>query len=119
MDMTEKTLSAERKYHGRILDLYVDAVELPGGRPGQREYVKHPGGVCVAPLTEDGALLFVRQFRYPYGRVLLELPAGKLTPGASSRRRPARPRRNISRSARCILRPATPTRSSTFMPRGA
>ena len=81
MDMTEKTLSAERKYHGRILDLYVDAVELPGGRPGQREYVKHPGGVCVAPLTEDGALLFVRQFRYPYGRVLLELPAGKLTPG--------------------------------------
>ena len=37
--------------------------------------------MCVAALTEDGYLLFVRQFRYPYQKVLLELPAGKLDPG--------------------------------------
>ncbi len=43
--------------------------------------VGHPGGVCVAALTEQNELLFVRQFRYPYKEILLELPAGKLEKG--------------------------------------
>lgn len=40
-----------------------------------------PGGVCVAALTDEGELLFVRQFRYPYQEVIPEIPAGKLSPG--------------------------------------
>ena len=46
-----------------------------------REVVCHNGGVCVAALTEKDELLLVRQFRYPYKEVLLELPAGKLEKG--------------------------------------
>ena len=48
-----------------------------------RNVVEHPGGVCVAALTEKNELLFVRQFRYPYGEVVLELPAGKLEKGST------------------------------------
>lgn len=81
MNLSEKPLSADYKYRGRIINLRVDTAELPNGATATREVVEHPGGVCVAALTEDGCLLFVRQFRYPYQSVLLELPAGKLDPG--------------------------------------
>ena len=81
MDMTEKTLSEKLIYSGRILDLHVDEIELPDGKKSLREVVEHHGGVCVAALTENNELLFVRQYRYPYHTVLLELPAGKLEKG--------------------------------------
>ena len=81
MDMTETPLHSTSLYKGRIVSLRVDEVRLPNGVSARREVVDHPGGICIAPLTEAGDLLFVRQFRYPYGGVLLELPAGKLTPG--------------------------------------
>ena len=81
MNLTEKTLSQEYKYNGRNLNLRVDEVELPGGHTSVREVVEHPGGVCIAALTDRKELLFVRQYRYPYGEALLELPAGKLEYG--------------------------------------
>ena len=81
MNLNEQPLSADYKYRGRIINLRVDTALLPNGSSATREVVEHPGGVCVAALTEDGCLLFVRQFRYPYHKVLLELPAGKLDPG--------------------------------------
>lgn len=79
--MTEKTLSEKIIYQGRILDLHVDEIELPDGKRSIREVVEHHGGVCVAALTEYNSLLFVRQYRYPYHKELLELPAGKLEKG--------------------------------------
>ena len=81
MNLNEQPLSADYKYRGRIINLRVDTALLPNGSSATREVVEHPGGVCVAALTEDGCLLFVRQFRYPYQKVFLELPAGKLDPG--------------------------------------
>ena len=81
MNLNEQPLSADYKYRGRIINLRVDTALLPNGSSATREVVEHPGGVCVAALTEDGCLLFVRQFRYPSQKVLLELPAGKLDPG--------------------------------------
>ncbi len=78
MNLTETTLSTVRHFEGRILNLRVDTVSLPNGHTSTREVVEHKGGVCVAALTDEGELLFVRQYRHPYGKVLLELPAGKL-----------------------------------------
>lgn len=68
-------------YRGRILDFHVDKAELENGRIVTRECVDHPGGVTVAALTENNGLYFVRQYRYPYHEVVLELPAGKLERG--------------------------------------
>lgn len=81
MDMTEKKTDRRVIYEGKIINVYNDTVILPNGKETHRELVEHHGGVCVAALTEKNNLLFVRQFRYPYGRVLLELPAGKLEKG--------------------------------------
>lgn len=81
MEFTEKTLSKSYKFKGRIINLRVDDVLLPNGSTSNREVVEHPGGVCVAALTENNEILMVRQFRYPYMQELLEIPAGKLNPG--------------------------------------
>lgn len=81
MNLTEKTLSVKKIFDGKILRVTHDDVELSDGTKTKREVVRHPGGVCVAALDDDNNLLFVRQFRYPYGEVVLELPAGKLEKG--------------------------------------
>lgn len=80
-ELIEKTVSQDYRFRGKIINLRVDKAELPNGRLATREVVEHPGGVCIAALTDQDELLFVRQFRYPYGEVLLELPAGKLERG--------------------------------------
>ena len=81
MDMTEKPLKQEYIFKGKIVKLRVDDALMPDGRVSVREVVEHPGGVCIAPLTDENELLFVEQFRYPYFERLLELPAGKLEYG--------------------------------------
>ncbi len=81
MNLEEKTISKEYQFKGRIINLRTDKAELPNGAVAGREVVEHPGGVCVAPLTDDNELLFVRQYRYPYHEILLELPAGKRDKG--------------------------------------
>lgn len=77
-DLTEKKIESKLLYQGRILDLYCDSVRLPNGNTGVREYIRHIGAACVVPLTPKGELLLVNQFRYPFGAVLPEIPAGKL-----------------------------------------
>ena len=81
MTFDEKKIAENLKFDGHIIRVHVDDVLLPNGDTTFREVVDHPGGVCVAALSDEGTLSFVRQFRYPYGRTLLELPAGKLEYG--------------------------------------
>lgn len=83
MKLTEKTIKSTEIFSGRILHVYHDDVELPDGSFSKREVARHPGGVCVAALDENNNLFFVRQFRYPYAEVVLELPAGKLEKGTT------------------------------------
>ncbi len=80
MNLDEKTLSTEYVYKGRILNLRQDKVELPNGKQSVREVIEHSGGSCIY-CELDGKVLFVKQFRYPYKKQILELPAGKLNPG--------------------------------------
>ena len=77
MNLTEKQLSKEYIYEGRIIKLRRDTALLPNGNTATREVVEHNGGVCVAALTDNDEVLMVRQFRYPYSEVVLEIPAGK------------------------------------------
>lgn len=77
MNLEEKQLSYDYKFKGRIINLRQDTALLPNGNTAFREVVEHPGGVCVAALTDQDELLFVKQWRYPYGEVTLEIPAGK------------------------------------------
>lgn len=77
MNLEEKQLSSEYIYKGRIISLRRDIALIPNGNTATREVIEHLGGVCVAALTDDNEVLMVRQFRYPYSEVVLEIPAGK------------------------------------------
>lgn len=79
-NLIEKTLNSKELYHGRIINLKLDDVELPDGNKAKREFVEHPGGAAI--LAVDGEdMWLVRQFRYPYKEVIEEIPAGKLEAG--------------------------------------
>lgn len=83
MCLKEKQINSNTLFKGRILTLNVDEVELPDGTRSVREYVKHSGGAAVL-LIKDGAVLLVKQFRYAYGKVIYEIPAGKINYGEDS-----------------------------------
>ena len=77
----EKKISSTEQFSGRIFSVTDDVVELENGKTAHREIIRHPGGAGIVPLTEDGQVYLVRQFRYAFGQELLEIPAGKLEPG--------------------------------------
>ncbi len=79
--LREKRISGANVFRGVLLDVYRDEVALPDSGTSVREYIRHPGAAVLAPLTDDGRLIFVRQFRYALDRVMVEFPAGKLDPG--------------------------------------
>ena len=76
--MHETCLESDLIFDGKVMHLYFDRVRLPNGVEATREYARHIGAVCVLPLFEDGTVACVRQFRYPHGEILTEIPAGKL-----------------------------------------
>ena len=79
--LLEREKSSELIYDGKVLHLYRDEIILPDGSEGIREYCNHNGGVCVLPLTDDGEVILVRQYRYAHRKLTLEIPAGKLEKG--------------------------------------
>ena len=81
MDMREKTISSEVLYDGKIIKLHLDKVICPNGAEALREIVRHPGGVAVVAVDDDGYVYMVRQYRIPYDEIMLEVPAGKLDKG--------------------------------------
>lgn len=85
MDLTERTVESKKLFEGHIVRLKLDMAELPNGKTASREVVEHPGGVVILPLDGSGNVTLVRQYRYPYQRVVTELPAGKLEYGEDHR----------------------------------
>ena len=81
MDFTEKTLSRQEIFRGRLVQVHADEVLLPNGETTVREVVEHVDGVAIVALDEENRVLTVTQFRYVFGKTLLEIPAGKLEPG--------------------------------------
>ncbi|NIQ96790.1 MAG: NUDIX hydrolase, partial [Desulfuromonadales bacterium] len=85
--MTEKSRTV---HSGRIIDLKIETHRLPDGREADFEIVRHPGGAAVLPVLDDGRLVLIRQYRAPVGRMVLEIPAGKLDGGEPPERCAAR-----------------------------
>lgn len=80
-ELIETTTSSEEIFNGKIVHLFRDTVRLPNGKSAIREVMRHPGAAAVVPVTEDGDVILVRQYRYPFAEVMLEIPAGKFDPG--------------------------------------
>lgn len=78
--LVEEPISSEEIFNGKIVHLFRDIVRLPNGKPATREVIRHVGAAAVVPLTDEGNVILVRQYRYPFAQVMLEIPAGKLDP---------------------------------------
>lgn len=81
--LTETKIGSEKIFDGCIISVFKDTVTLPDGKTATREVVRHRGATCVVPITDEGEILAVRQYRYAIGQVTLEIPAGKLDPSES------------------------------------
>lgn len=76
-----RPLSSETVYAGRLFNVSLDRIEMDSGVIALRETIRHPGAVAMIPVTAEGRLLLVTQYRHAAGRRLLELPAGTLEKG--------------------------------------
>ncbi len=77
-DLKEDKISSTQIFSGKLIDLYLDNVRLPNGKQSTREWLNHPGAVCLVPILNNGDILLIRQFRYGPREEFIEIPAGKL-----------------------------------------
>ena len=68
-------------YRGRVFTVQVETIALPKGGELRAEIIHHPGSVVIVPVTDDGDIVLVQQYRPAIGRLAWELPAGSLKPG--------------------------------------
>jgi ADP-ribose pyrophosphatase len=79
--LCETQIASSTLHQGNFLTLKSDTVRLPNGQTAKREFVQHPGAAVVLAFTDDGQIVLEKQYRYPVGRSMIELPAGKLDAG--------------------------------------
>lgn len=79
--LEEKTLTTQKIFSGKVINLQVEDVLLPNGKTSKREIIKHPGAVAIIALTSDDKIVMVEQYRKALERTIVEIPAGKLEVG--------------------------------------
>lgn len=82
----KSTVSSQRLYEGKVLNLDVDRVRFPNGTVGQLELIRHSGAAAVVPFLDEpndrnARVLLIRQYRYAADEFLYEIPAGRLDAG--------------------------------------
>ena len=76
MEPSIKRTARELVYKGAITELYKDTIEDKDGHIQYYDFIKHNGAAAVLPVTDDGRILMVRQYRNALDRFTLEIPAG-------------------------------------------
>jgi len=79
--MNYRIVKSDVVYSGKVFNIKVDQIVYNTGNKAVREVAEHPGGAVVVPVTKEGKIVMVTQHRFPVDKVLLELPAGKLSKG--------------------------------------
>lgn len=77
MELSEKKIESKSVFSGKIIRLFHDTVLLPNGKKAFREIIRHGGAVCIVALDENDNVVIERQYRYPYNKIITEIPAGK------------------------------------------
>lgn len=72
-----KILSSEYLFHDLWFKVRKDKCQTPGGKIVDPYYVyEFPTWVTAFPMTEDGKVILVRQYRHALGDVCIEIPGG-------------------------------------------
>jgi ADP-ribose pyrophosphatase len=78
--MKFQRIHSQPVFQGRAFSVRQDRVRLPDGNETTLDIVEHVGSVTILPVDSEGQVWFVRQYRHPAEREMLELPAGVLEP---------------------------------------
>jgi ADP-ribose pyrophosphatase len=81
-----RTLSSKTVYQGNVFWVTKDEVVEPGGVKATRDVIRHNGSVVILAVDaesnpKDPDILLIRQYRHAAGKLMLELPAGRIEPG--------------------------------------
>jgi ADP-ribose pyrophosphatase len=76
-----QVLQERLRYQGYKYTFVCQRMRFPGDKEGEREYLIHPGGAVVVPVTAAGKFVCIRQYRFAVGSYIYEFPAGTLEPG--------------------------------------
>jgi ADP-ribose pyrophosphatase len=82
--------SIRKVFQGRIFTITVESITTPKGGKLDMEIVRHPGSVVLLPITMEGEIILVKQYRHAIGRWAWELPAGTLKPDEEPKKAAAR-----------------------------
>ncbi len=76
-----KSYNHSTVFSGLVID--IEQMEVEIGQRGRHTYqiIRHPGGAGVLPVHDDGTVSLIRQLRPAVDVVMLEIPAGRLSPG--------------------------------------
>src|SRR5262245_52519647 len=78
MDKPSVPHQIRKVFEGRVFSVVVETITTRKGGQMNVEVVRHPGSVVLIPITGDGEIVLVRQYRHAIGRIAWELPAGTL-----------------------------------------
>lgn len=81
LEEKNEKLSSRLFFQGKKFQFEVNKLRLPNGMEGEWECIRHPGGALAVPVTNDGQLVLVRQYRFALETRLLEFPAGTVEKG--------------------------------------
>lgn len=73
-----ETIKQRLFYQGRKFNFEVTRLRLPNKVEGDWECIRHPGGALAVPVTPEGKLILLRQYRFAAQGRLLEFPAGTI-----------------------------------------
>ena len=90
MDKPAVPHQIRKVFEGRVFSVVVESITTAKGGRMDVEIVRHPGSVVLIPLTANGEVILVRQYRHAIGRSAWELPAGTLKPNEEPKRAAAR-----------------------------
>ena len=82
--MSQRTLSTETLFTGKVFSVESDRVRLPHGLEVVMQVVRHPAAVVLLPMPDPDHIVLVRQYRYVIDQWIWELPAGSVDPGETA-----------------------------------
>ncbi len=81
MDLKEEILKTDMLYEGKVFSVEKRLILLPNHKKATRDVVITKNAVGILPITEDGKIILVKQYRSGPMKELLEIPAGKIEEG--------------------------------------
>lgn len=78
IDLREQFISREIPFEGKLLKIRKDTIKLPNNNIAYREWIEHQGACAIVCVDKEDNIILEKQYRYPFGKCIIELPAGKL-----------------------------------------